>query len=139
MRAMHPSRVLIVDDEQMIADTLSLILRRAGYEAFTAYDGQLGLEAARELAPNMVLSDVVMPEMDGVSMAMEIYNTLPGIRVLLFSGQAGTVELLQGAEEKGFHFEILEKPIPPDELIRKVASTLAAVDPPFQGPSSLPC
>jgi CheY-like chemotaxis protein len=120
------ARILIVDDERLIADTLSVIFRGAGYETFTAYDGLRGLDAARKLAPKLVLSDVVMPGLDGVTMAMEIRTILPEVSVLLLSGQARTRDLLHSAEEKGFHFDLLEKPIHPDELIRKVKQTLAA-------------
>jgi CheY-like chemotaxis protein len=118
-------RILVVDDEHTIADTLTTILRAQGYESFAAYNGLLGLEAACELQPDLVLSDVMMPGMDGVSMAIEIRKAMPKIAVLLFSGQASTLDLLQRAEEQGFHFELLAKPIPPREIIRRVASTLA--------------
>lgn len=123
---MAAARILIVDDERTIADTLSVIFRHAGYETYTAYNGQLGLDAARTLSPNLVLSDVVMPVLDGVAMAIEIRNSLPDVEVLLFSGQAATVELLREAEQKGFHFEILLKPVHPEEVMRRVASALAA-------------
>jgi DNA-binding NtrC family response regulator len=119
------TRILIVDDERSIADTLSVIFRRAGYEAFTAYNGALGLDAARKLAPKLVLSDVVMPELDGVAMAMQIRESLPEVAVLLFSGQAGVPDLLRAAEEKGFHFELLQKPMHPAEIIRKVEVALS--------------
>ena len=124
------NRILIVDDERSIADTLSMIFRFAGYETFTAYNGALGLEAARELAPKLVLSDVVMPELDGVTMAMRIRESMPQVAVLLFSGQAGTLDLLRAAEEKGFHFELLEKPMQPAEIIRKVGVMLSRAEPP---------
>jgi DNA-binding NtrC family response regulator len=120
-----PARILIVDDERVIADTLSVIFREAGYETFTAYNGVLGLNAARELLPNLVLTDVVMPELDGVSMAMEICSQLPQVRVLLFSGQAGTSDLLKSAKSKGFDFEMLQKPTHPAVIMQKVASALA--------------
>jgi DNA-binding response OmpR family regulator len=120
-----PARILIVDDERTIADTLSVIFRCAGYEAFTAYNGQLGLDAALRLMPNLVLSDVVMPVLDGITMAMEIRSSLPDVPVLLFSGQANTAELLQDAEQRGFHFEVLHKPMHPGEIIRKVRLALA--------------
>jgi DNA-binding response OmpR family regulator len=119
------ARILIVDDEPTIADTLSVIFRVAGYETFTAYNGRLGLNAARKLIPNLVLTDVVMPELDGVTMAIEICSTLPSVRVLLFSGQAETRDLLRGAEGRGFHFELLLKPVHPDEIIHRVALALA--------------
>lgn len=113
-------KILIVDDEPTIADTLSEIFRRAGYETFTAYNGVLGLKAARKLAPNLVLSDVMMPELDGVSMAIEICSQMPDIRIMLFSGQAATADLLKTAERRGFHFDLLQKPVAPAEIIRKV-------------------
>jgi CheY-like chemotaxis protein len=122
---MTPARILIVDDEPVIADTLSMIFRGAGYETFTAYNGVLGLNAARKLLPNLVLSDVMMPELDGVTMAIEICHLLPQVHVLLFSGQAGTLDLLQNAKGRGFNFELLQKPIHPDEIMRKVALVLA--------------
>jgi CheY-like chemotaxis protein len=134
---MSAARILIVDDEQMIADTLSIIFRGAGYEAFTAYNGLIGLDAARTLEPNLVLSDVVMPGLDGVQMAMEILIALPSVQILLFSGQADTLDLLECAEEKGFHFEILQKPIHPDEILRKVASALPGFQQPSHGPTAL--
>jgi CheY-like chemotaxis protein len=121
---MNRARILIVDDECMIADTLSLILRGRGYEAFTAYNGLLGLSAAQSLTPDLVLSDVMMPGLDGVTMAMEIRAILPSVAVLLFSGQAGTSDLLRQAEEKGFHFELLAKPVHPDEIIRQIVLAL---------------
>jgi DNA-binding NtrC family response regulator len=119
------ARILIVDDEPVIADTLSVIFRGAGYETFTAYNGVLGLNAARELVPNLVLTDVVMPGLDGVTMAMEICSLLPQVRVLLFSGQAGTSDLLKNAKIKGFDFEMLQKPVHPEVIMQKVASALA--------------
>lgn len=125
------ARILIVDDERIIADTLSIIFREAGYEAFTAYNGLIGLDAARTLEPNLVLSDVFMPGLDGVTMAIQILQAQPKVQVLLFSGQADTEDFLHDAEEQGFHFEILQKPIHPDEILRRVACAL----PGFQNPS----
>lgn len=133
------AKILIVDDERTIADTLAAIFRGVGYETFTAYNGLLGLQAARELKPNLVLSDVVMPVLDGVSMAMEIRRTLPEIEVLLFSGQAGTLDLLQQAEKNGMHFELLTKPIPPQEIILKVTSALIGSGKPRGDAASLSC
>ncbi len=120
------ARILIVDDERTIADTLAAIFRIKGYETFTAYDGILGLKAARELEPDLIVTDVMMPGMDGVSMAIEIRRTMPEVVVLVFSGQACTLDLLRQAEDKGFHFDLLAKPVPPAQLIKKVASALAA-------------
>ena len=121
---MSAARILIVDDERMIADTLSAIFRGAGYETYTAYNGRLGLDAARTLRPELVLSDVAMPEMDGVQMAMQIRRSQPKVRVLLLSGQSETSDLLRSARENGFDFELLQKPMHPEEIMRKVAEEL---------------
>lgn len=118
-------RILIVDDERLIADTLALIFHRAGFEVKAVYDGLLGLEAARSFEPCLVLSDVVMPGLDGVSMAMTIQTENPDVVILLFSGQAATSELLGAAERRGFHYELLEKPVPPDEIVRRAEQALA--------------
>lgn len=119
-------RILVVDDERTIADTLTMIFRAAGYETLAAYNGLRGLEAARELRPDLILSDVMMPGMDGVSMAIEIRKSLPEVAVLFFSGQATTLDLLHQAEENGFRFELLPKPISPRDILLKIASALAA-------------
>jgi CheY-like chemotaxis protein len=66
-----------------------------------------------------------MPELDGVTMAIEICSAFPNVRVLLFSGQAETRDLLRNAEGRGFHFELLQKPVHPDEIIQRVALALA--------------
>jgi CheY-like chemotaxis protein len=71
-----------------------------------------------------VLSDVAMPEMDGVSMAMEIRRSQPEVRVLLHSAQSATSDLLRSARENGFDFELLQKPMHPKEILRKVAHEL---------------
>jgi len=77
--------VLVVDDERLIADTMTEILRRCGFHAVCAYEGKSALELARHNAPDFVLTDVVMPVMNGVELAIEIrkvagYGSDPVIR-----------------------------------------------------------
>src|SRR4051812_7008953 len=83
------TKVLVVDDEHLIADTTTEILKRSGFHATCAYDGQSGLEMALQLNPDIVLTDVVMPHMNGVQLAIAIRNALPSAQVILLSGQAG--------------------------------------------------
>jgi len=80
-------QVLVVDDEKSIADTLALILRAKGYKAASAYDGAAGLALYRRMVPDLVISDVVMPQMNGVDMAIAIRREFLRSRILLFSGQ----------------------------------------------------
>lgn len=116
--------VLIVDDEQTIADTLAVILSRSGFSVRTAYDGRAAFEIAKQDPPTLVISDVVMPEMTGVELAIALKNKIPQCRILLFSGQAATADLLERARAEGHEFAIVSKPIHPKDLIRRVSEYL---------------
>jgi CheY-like chemotaxis protein len=113
-----PTHVLVVDDEPLIAETIVQILNRSGFVAAASYGGQEAIEAAQRMRPDLVLSDVLMPGVDGVEAAITIQKFLPETRIVLFSGQAATVEILARVRERGYNFEILAKPIHPTELIR---------------------
>jgi CheY-like chemotaxis protein len=113
-------RVLIVDDQKLIADTLVEILTNAGFDAVASYDGWQALEVASRFAPNWVISDVLMPRMNGVELAIAIRKNYPMATILLFSGQAGISEILQEGERKGFEFELIAKPIHPLRLIERI-------------------
>jgi len=117
-------RVLVADDERLIANTLGTILTRSGFETTVVYDGQQAVDAARVWRPDILLSDVVMPALNGVEAAIQICAIIPECRVLLFSGQAGTSDLLQAARARGHNFEVLPKPIPPNELLAHLRSAL---------------
>jgi len=112
--------VLIADDERLIADTLALILKQAGFQAETVYSGQKAVEAARHRSPDIFLADVVMPGMTGIDAAIEIAAINPGCRVLLLSGQAATADLLRDARLRGHHFEVLLKPVHPSQLLARL-------------------
>jgi CheY-like chemotaxis protein len=112
--------VLVVDDERLIADTLSEILTQHGFAAFKAYSGEEAVQLSRALRPEIVLSDVLMPRMSGIDMAIQIRQVLPATRIVLFSGQATTAELLKRAAAEGHTFELLAKPIHPEELLKKI-------------------
>lgn len=111
-------RILVVDDETLIADTIVQILNRNGFIAEAAYSGREAIEAAKRHCPELVLSDVLMPHIDGVEAAIAIRELCPDTRIVLFSGQAATVEILARARERGHSFELLPKPIHPTQLIK---------------------
>jgi len=113
-------RILVVDDERIIADTMAEILEGAGFQAATAYDGWNALQIAGVLQPDYLLSDVLMPRMNGVDLAMAIRKMYPSARILLISGQAGITEILRAAQNQGFHFELIPKPIHPLSLIARL-------------------
>jgi DNA-binding response OmpR family regulator len=116
--------VLVVDDERVIADTLKTILEMSGYAAITAYDGESALEIAQVIPPDLLISDVVMPGMSGVELAMALRTSIPDCHVLLFSGQAATLDLLSTARAAGYDFTALTKPVHPSALLARVAELL---------------
>ncbi len=113
-------KVLIVDDERVIADTLVIILNRSGFDATAVYSGERAVEAAQEMRPDMMISDVIMADMNGIDAAIKIRGMLPSCKVLLFSGQAATADLLEKARTQGYEFEILAKPVHPQDLLARL-------------------
>lgn len=117
--------VLVVDDERIIADTLSVILSRSGFRVLTAYDASSALELARGLAPDLLLSDVMMgPGMDGTQLAVEMVKCYPECKVLLFSGHAATQDLLAKAHNDGHDFTLMTKPVHPADLLKRIGESL---------------
>jgi CheY-like chemotaxis protein len=116
--------VLVVDDEHVIADTLSIILAKHGFATMTAYDGAEALELMRLAGPDLLLSDVMMgPGMDGTELAVEMVRTYPECKVMLFSGHAATRDLLEKAREAGHDFTLLNKPLHPSDLLARLQQT----------------
>jgi CheY-like chemotaxis protein len=116
------SRIFVIDDDTLIADSLAKILNAYGYQAMAHYSGAAALDSARAQCPDIVLSDVIMPRSNGIETALAILALCPKVRVVLFSGQAGTADLLKETRAQGHHFELLPKPIHPEELLKKLAS-----------------
>jgi len=113
---------LVVDDERRIADTLRIILDNAGYTAYAAYDAEGALKQLEEVTPNLLISDVMMPGMNGVDLAIEVRKRLPECKVLLCSGVASSTQLVQEALQHGHPFQFLQKPIHPAELLRQLCT-----------------
>jgi CheY-like chemotaxis protein len=100
-------RVLVADDEQVIANTLAIILNQAGFEARAVYSGEKAIDALDSFQPDMLISDVIMTGMTGIEAAIQTRAKLPRCKILLFSGQAATADLLERARTQGHEFEIL--------------------------------
>jgi CheY-like chemotaxis protein len=113
-------RVIVVDDEQVIANSLAIILNKAGFEARAVFSGEQAIELLESFQPEMLIADVVMPGMTGIEAAIVVRSKLPKCNILLFSGQAATTELLEQARTQGHEFEILAKPVHPADLLEKL-------------------
>ena len=110
-------RVLVVDDERLLADTTAAILRRAGFDTRTVYDGFSALELIPSFHPDYLLTDIMMPGMNGVQLAMAIARMHPLTKIMLFSGQAGITDILEESHAKGYEFPLLAKPVHPLKLV----------------------
>jgi CheY-like chemotaxis protein len=114
------TRVLVVDDKRLIVDTITEILEGAGFEVIPAYDPWEALEAAACLEPDHLLTDVLMPGMNGVDLAIAVRKMYPSVKILLFSGQAGISEILLDGQRRGYEFEFIAKPVPPLKLVERL-------------------
>jgi DNA-binding response OmpR family regulator len=120
----------VVDDEDVIASTLELILLSRGFAVRSFVDPADAAEAARLTRPDFLLTDVMMPKLNGIELALKMREINPDCCVLLFSGQAGTSDLLARASEQGHSFDILAKPVHPLDLLSKIAELLGETMPP---------
>jgi DNA-binding NtrC family response regulator len=113
-------RIFVVDDERVISETLAKILQQSGFEAIPFTNPLKALNDSQFQSPDLLLSDVSMPELSGVDLAVQIKLKHPNCRILLFSGQASTVDLLQAARGQGYDFQLLSKPVHPKDLLRRI-------------------
>jgi DNA-binding response OmpR family regulator len=114
------SRVLVIDDERLIADTLKEILELHGFVATSLYSGESALEWIESYRPDIVLSDIVMHRVDGIEAAARIRMLHPECRVILFSAS-----VLSAASRRRIHhlgFEFIQRPLHPKDLLARVVN-----------------
>jgi DNA-binding NtrC family response regulator len=114
------ARVFVVDDESVIASTLGMILSGQGFDAHAFHLPNEALRVSRDMAPDLLITDVVMPELSGIDLAIQTRELYPNCKVLLFSGQPAITGMLEAARASGHNFEVLAKPIHPGELLEKI-------------------
>jgi DNA-binding NtrC family response regulator len=121
-----PRKILIVDDEAAVADSLYLIFSNRGYEARAAYSAEQAIEVLSEWQPHLAMIDVMLPQMNGIELACILNENYPSCRILLISGHPGTSELLNDARLHGSSFEILAKPLHPSFVLDIVSDLFPA-------------
>lgn len=135
LRAVFPGRgassrrsptILVVDDEPLIVQGLAAILNSEGFTVLTAFDAQSALKLVQKTSPELLISDVSMPGMDGIELAMRLVTALPSLKVMLFTAHFEDLKVnFQNQEEN--HFSLLSKPVPPQQMLNKVRATLEGV------------
>jgi class 3 adenylate cyclase len=119
-----PPRILVADDNAANVDILRTRLASQGYEVVTAADGQAALDAARELGPDLILLDVMMPRRDGFEVCRELKGdaTLPFMPIILVTAKSDSRDIVAGLESGGD--EYLTKPVDHAALLARVKSVL---------------
>lgn len=118
-------RVLIVDDDRLVADTLSLVFRSNGFQTEACYSAAEALERARSFAPELLLCDVTMPEETGLQLAEKVHTEMPECKVLMLTAYAGNlakVELYSAKTKRPL--KLLSKPCRPELLLEEVEALL---------------
>jgi len=115
----HPvQRILVVDDESSIADTLARIFQTKGYEAVAVHSGEEAVAIVSTFLPDVAILDVMLGGLNGIEAASMIVQQRPSCRIVLFSGHPETAKLVDRGETP---FEVFAKPVHPDFLLQHLA------------------
>lgn len=118
-------RVLVVDDDRLVAETLALIFAKSGFESRAAYSAGEALECARQSTPDLLLCDVTMPERDGLSLVNDITSEFPACRIIVLTAFYSNLGSVRDHASKLPHpVGILTKPCQPSELLREATAML---------------
>ena len=115
------AKVLIVDDDETMVELLSTKLRTEGYEIFVANNGHLGLEECKKIKPDLIITDLMMPEMDGLDFILQVRKDDEEVPILGISGFPGKKEVAINLGATDF----LEKPTSPKALMQKIRDLLS--------------
>ena len=120
-------KILVIDDDVMVRNTISKVLRHSGFEVIVAEDGVRGLASFRRDRPDLVITDIIMPEKEGIETIIEMRREHPETKIIAVSGggRIGNADFLGMATSLGAA-AVIVKPFLPEDLISKVKSCLAA-------------
>jgi len=120
------ANILVIDDDAIVRRTLQEILESEGYQVTCAENGRYGLAAFERRRPDLVITDIIMPDQEGIETIVHLRKVWPEGPIIAISGggRIGNVDFLQMAERIGAD-AILAKPFEPEELLSHVARCLA--------------
>jgi CheY-like chemotaxis protein len=121
-------RILVIDDDPQLREMVSVMLAHAGYDVVDADDGREGIRLYRQQPADLVITDIFMPETEGLQVIRELRKEFPAVRVIAMSGggnKIGEFPALPLAEQLGAMF-VLQKPFLLEELLGVVRKALGA-------------
>ena len=118
------ARILVIDDEPQVRRLIRQMLARAGHEVVEAADGAEGLASVRTARPDVIVTDILMPNKEGIETVRELNREAPGLPILVISGNPGSTLYMEMAKMLGAH-AALAKPFRAAELLRAVDALLA--------------
>ncbi|MGM0125354.1 transcriptional regulatory protein YycF [Enterococcus sp. AZ194] len=114
-------KILVVDDEKPISDIVKFNLTKEGYEVFTAYDGEEALERVKEVEPDLILLDLMLPKMDGLEVAREVRKTYD-MPIIMVTAKDSEIDKVLGLELGADDY--VTKPFSNRELVARVKANL---------------
>ena len=117
-------RAYVVDDDAIIASTLAAILRLHGFDVRSFVDPTEVVSSALREPPELLISDIVMPELSGIDLALQVKTLFPTCKILLFSGEAASVSFQQDAQRVDANLHIIPKPLQPSHLLEIIGQKL---------------
>ena len=130
--------VYFIDDSATMREVIKIAFNREEMEVITCHDASSAMDLMDHSAPDVVITDVIMPHLSGIDLAIQVLDHCRNCKVLLFSGQTVTASLLKSAQERGYDFELLAKPVHPADLLSKIQRVLdgTPLSSPLQSPES---
>ena len=122
-----PKRILVIDDEESVRFVVKEMLEFEGYEVTTASNGKVGLQLFRKKPTDLIITDIFMPEMEGLETIRELHRDFPQLKIIAMSGggESGMLSFLSFAKRFGA-LRTLRKPFSREELLEVVKELLAS-------------
>jgi CheY-like chemotaxis protein len=120
------ARILVVEDDPALRDSFKAVLESIGHQVATAANGLLGLKQYAEAQFDLVISDIIMPDMEGIGMILELRRRNPEAKIVAISGggRSGNGEFLDVAQKLGA-MAVLQKPVVSEVLFSTIDACLA--------------
>jgi len=121
------TKILVIEDNAIVRNTVTRILQSAGYAVVTANDGLQGFEMFRKEEPDLVISDIIMPQQEGIGTIRQILAERPDAKIIAISGggRIGNIDFLSIARKMGAA-DALSKPFDPEDLLGRISTLLKA-------------